>query len=703
MFLNRIKGYIMFLGTPGERVFRIIPGRILFMLFLCGLTVSAFGENEMSRDSTISTVKLDSVLVKGHYGYFKRKGNMYTISFKNSPFYKDKSVTEALGRCPLITHTDESFNILGKVSTLIYINGKPSTLGSKDLYDYLSSLKSNDVDHIEIIPNSSAKYDADNKSGIINIIMSKKRDDGFLTVLNTSVSKGKEWGETASGLFAYRKGILNLNLFVNGSNAKKSRYSDTFYTYPDNNTVSENSNFHQTGKPLSTSLSLDLNTENNDLEFVYSFQWLKVYSKALQSENDTSLMDKISKQYNNNHIFQLSDDLHFSSTSASILYNLYYRKNKENNDFVDGAISTPQKDNDKYILNNVKVDFNTHIDSTLTFSYGLSGHLLRVNTVYGYDKIDNRSKYKEKTGGVYLSIRKQLGQLDISAGLRYELTSQLYDGSKKIYRGWYPYLNLSKDMGDKTLYLDYSKSIDRVPFDNLTLSPVYFMPDSYIEGNPLLKPTKTHNFDVGLNGGNFDVKLFDTYIDNGIFSYSYIDNDKKNVSTYKNYSFENQVGVNMSYNQQISSLMLLNVSLSSYYDYSRLNKNQHFKSWNNYFDGSLAIKWDRKGKFDSDISYWALFPQKENGSNWKNRASFAIGVNYNVIKNKLVMKLKLNDLFNQDNARYTNTYDNISAYHNNSFDKRYVSFTVQYMFAKNKQAKKNRNIDIDDVNRIPTE
>jgi hypothetical protein len=67
------------------------------------------------------------------------------------------------------------------------------------------------------------------------------------------------------------------------------------------------------------------------------------------------------------------------------------------------------------------------------------------------------------------------------------------------------------------------------------------------------------------------------------------------------------------------------------------------------------------------------------------------------------MKLKLNDLFNQDNARYTNTYDNISAYHNNSFDKRYVSFTVQYMFAKNKQAKKNRNIDIDDVNRIPTE
>jgi hypothetical protein len=53
---------------------------------------------------------------------------MYTISFKNSPFYKDKSVTEALGRCPLISHTDESFNILGKVSTLIYINGKPSTL-----------------------------------------------------------------------------------------------------------------------------------------------------------------------------------------------------------------------------------------------------------------------------------------------------------------------------------------------------------------------------------------------------------------------------------------------------------------------------------------------------------------------------------------------------------------------------------------------
>ena len=694
---------LTFMKISRKRIFSVISERILFTLFLYSITASAFGKNEINRDSIISTVNLDSVIVKGHYGYFKRKGNMYTICFKNTPFYKDKTVTEALGRCPLITHTDDSFNILGKVSTLIYINGKPSTLESKDLYDYLSSLKSNDVDHIEIIPNSSAKYDADNKSGIINIIMSRKRADGFLTVLNTSISKGKEWGESANGLFAYRNGILNLNLFINGSHAKKSRYSDTFYTYPDYNSISESSNFHQTGKPLSTSLSLNLNTGNNDLEFIYSFEKLKVYSKALQSENEASLMDKISKQYNNNHIFQLSDDIHLSSTSASILYNFYYRNNKENNNFVDGSNSTFQDDNSKYILNNARVDLNTHVDSTLTFSYGLSGHLLRVNTVYGYDQINNQSKYREKTGGAYLAIQKQSGILAINAGLRYEFTSQCYYDNKKIYKGLYPYLNLSADIGDKTLYLDYSKSIERVPFDNLSLSPAYFMPDSYIKGNPLLKPTKTHNADFGLSSGNLDIKLFNTYIDKGIFSYSYIDNDKNNVSTYRNYSFENQIGVNISYNKQISTFMLLNLSLSSYYDYSRLDKSQHFKSWNNYFDGSLAFKWDREGKLDSDISYWALFPQKENGSNWKNRACFALGMNYNVIRNKLIMKLKLNDLFNQDNARYTNTYNDISAYHNNSFDKRYVSFSIQYMFSKNKHAKKNRNIVIDDVNRIPTE
>ena len=71
-----------------------------------------------------------------------------------------------------------------------------------------------------------------------------------------------------------------------------------------------------------------------------------------------------------------------------------------------------------------------------------------------------------------------------------------------------------------------------------------------------------------------------------------------------------------------------------------------------------------------------------------------MSVNWNVIKDKLRATLAVDDLFNQDMARYTVVYGNTSTYHQNTFDSRKVTL---------RSAKSNRRRAVDEVGRIPAQ
>ena len=77
--------------------------------------------------------------------------------------------------------------------------------------------------------------------------------------------------------------------------------------------------------------------------------------------------------------------------------------------------------------------------------------------------------------------------------------------------------------------------------------------------------------------------------------------------------------------------------------------------------------------------------------------------NYNIIPSKLRLTLKINDLFNQDLARNSRMYRNVSVIRKNTFDNRKVALTINYTFSNKKKVGKNQNKSIDDVNRIPAE
>jgi outer membrane receptor protein involved in Fe transport len=165
---------------------------------------------------------LESVTIKGV------KPNMISTlekqEFKANQFEVAKGGTavDLLKNIPsVMVNVEGEISVRGSKGFLVLINGKPSQMDAGTL---LSQLPANTIEKIEMITAPSAKYDADGKGGIINIVTKSGTNDG------TSVSANLQYGLPrikayyngseplrygADAMINYRKGKLDATLSGN--------------------------------------------------------------------------------------------------------------------------------------------------------------------------------------------------------------------------------------------------------------------------------------------------------------------------------------------------------------------------------------------------------------------------------------------------------------------------------------------------------
>jgi hypothetical protein len=73
----------------------------------------------------------------------------------------------------MVKTSDEAISIAGKSNVAVMINDRLLNLNGQELINYLKTLRSDDILKIEVITTPPAKYDAEGKSGLINIILKK--------------------------------------------------------------------------------------------------------------------------------------------------------------------------------------------------------------------------------------------------------------------------------------------------------------------------------------------------------------------------------------------------------------------------------------------------------------------------------------------------------------------------------------------------
>jgi ferric enterobactin receptor len=104
--------------------------------------------------------------------------------FKTSQFEvaKGGTASDVLRNIPSVTiNAEGDISVRGSKGFLILVNGKPSQV---DAVTLLAQIPANSIEKVEMITAPSAKYDADGKAGIINIVTKTGATDGISVTVN---------------------------------------------------------------------------------------------------------------------------------------------------------------------------------------------------------------------------------------------------------------------------------------------------------------------------------------------------------------------------------------------------------------------------------------------------------------------------------------------------------------------------------------
>ncbi len=104
--------------------------------------------------------------------------------FKTEQFEvaKGGTATDLLRNIPSVSvNAEGEISVRGSKGFLILVNGKPSQVDAATL---LAQIPANTIEKIEMITAPSAKYDADGKAGIINIVTKKGTNEGISVTTN---------------------------------------------------------------------------------------------------------------------------------------------------------------------------------------------------------------------------------------------------------------------------------------------------------------------------------------------------------------------------------------------------------------------------------------------------------------------------------------------------------------------------------------
>lgn len=121
---------------------------------------------------------------------------------------------EMMRKVPMLTiDGEDNLQLKGQSDFKILVNGKPSTMMTKNYKDVLKSMPASSIVRIEVITNPPAKYDAEGVGGLINIITTRKAADGFNGSVNLGVN---QWGDVNGGAYiAVQSGKFAMSANVN--------------------------------------------------------------------------------------------------------------------------------------------------------------------------------------------------------------------------------------------------------------------------------------------------------------------------------------------------------------------------------------------------------------------------------------------------------------------------------------------------------
>ncbi len=527
------------------------------------IEVTAVGFDTLQKDISVTNKPVFITLeLTANYGNLKS----VTVVAASKPLMRqedDKTIVDAE---QLANTSTNAYEVLEKVPgavvdqdgnvylnsskpATVYINGVEMRMSTEDIASLLKSLPAGSVSKIEIIRTPSARYDAANSGGIINIVLKKgveigtagsvniRMDQGIYNTATTGFSLNKSFGKSTTYL-SYQYSHRN---YYDDIRSTRIITSDTILTQSSYTKYSPITNYAGGGMNIVFSKKFTVGYDirvtatgnnstaqsNNEVSnSTAQNKFLQTQSPITNNGNSLVISNTLTSKYkidSTGSEWTNEIDYTYFKNNNTQLYNINYLLPANVVTTGDGHV------NGRANMVDIKSDLSLQLPQKFILETGLKLSKASNNNAALYyiqngnqpERVDsfqtNTFSYKENIGSAYLQLSKLYHGYILKAGLRLEYTDMT--GNQIVPQGapftikrtdLFPYFyvrrNLFKVLGYPLIgNIIFRRSILRPGYDQLNPFPKFVDQFTYEQGNPLLQPQFTTNYEVNATYSDFPV------------------------------------------------------------------------------------------------------------------------------------------------------------------------------------------------------
>lgn len=531
---------------------------ILTLLSLLVLRVNAqvtksFVMDSLALDSLENNWEklIDEVTVVAHKPMVKFTTDKVNYRVQDDPDSKTQTVLEMLRKVPMVT-VDGKNNITvnGSSQFLVYIDGRPSTMITRNPTKVLRSMPAGSIERVEVVTNPGARFDAEGVGGVLNIITRKNQHNKHKELSGTSHTTigTNRWGQDL--MINYARNAWTVDMSLMGE-----------YEYQGHSSMSSVVE-HHTGTPFSESSANDSPQHMpfglGEVNIGYQVDTVSAIHLALSAtgmstkESGSPTYHYKGGMYGDGVLLtaQSISKMNMVSLDGSLDYQRFWGKNRQGNMIFTyqyslspnqltnhysyenqelaqkyGFFDVDQKSQEKAENHNVLADFVLPATKWLKVNLGT-----KYTADINQGKTFNQQRH---LGALYAEAETEFGWFSAKSGLRFEQvwqSSHYKDNSAPGFstKGgvWVPNLSFTAAIREsQTLGLTYNIRVRRPGIEELDPFVNRFDPLTVEYGNPHLELERTHSLSfsymLSLPKISLRTAVNQSFTNDGIMQYSF--------------------------------------------------------------------------------------------------------------------------------------------------------------------------------------
>lgn len=644
---------------------------------------------------------LKDVVIKGNLPRYKSTAEGMQTNVEGTVLSKVGTAEDVLSHIPGIIKKGNSYEVFGKGTPIIYVNGKKL----QDLSE-LDRLASGDIKNVELLTEPGAAYDA-SVNAVVKIKTIKKQGDGLGMAYRQVYSQAHRNGLQEQLDFNYRNSRLDLfgSLYYGLSHDRqeqrvsqkvidsqlldleealfiKTRSEDFKGTVGFSYDINENHSFGATY--IGTCPTYTRGGWNNDIS---------VFKDNVNIEHLLNTFNYIGSKRPTNDI-----STYYSGKIGKINIDwngeAYFRKmgNIQSSQETESMSEKTQDVNTQYVADSRLYASKLVVTIPVwkgKLQLGSEYSNIERTSLYEIEGIgddlpsNSDDKIKESNVSAFASYMMNFGKSQFDAGLRYEyVVSDYYNKNvyipeqSKSYSNLFPHVTFSFPIKSTSINLSYNVKVRRPSYSVLSGNVQYNDKYTYQGGNPLTQPAYLHT--IAMNASYRWLRFYTSwrYTKNAFFQCvePYEKNAEITVYTYRNNPHYQSMNLGMTLSPKLGCWQpMLDMSFVKHYfsvGDMKYTKPFFFVTFNNSFllpYGIVAnVDMDYTTKGHSTIIEWA----ETGGLNLSLYKSF--------FNDKLSINLQGRDLFASYRGSNIMRYDNREIYQWNYSDTRKLILTIRY-------------------------